>query len=453
MSRNPWPKPMRPNHRLASTFYHDEQDNVPPRDTPLSFNWRALNQDWIKDLGLTPAPSARHERARASIAAEADKHARLQPDGWISYPRRACFYTDQQRYRGTDYTFATVPWAVDNLASQGLLEHDRAPPGRFGFQSRFKASTALVDAVKVPLVTVYDPLETIRMKDANKRLIEYPNTEFTCSARRRLAEINEAVRSVHIGFAHGPNNLVALGEGVYVFTQDERRCCFDLRQDQYHRVFNNMRWTQGGRLYGPAPQSIPKAIRRHITIDGEPTAEPDYPTLHARLLYAKVVKPLDGDAYGLVGFERPLVKLAFNIMLNADTDRKALAAIAKKIGGDGAFPKAKALMETIKRRHAPVAQFFCTGAGLWLQRSDANMAEGVMLNALRDGIVVLGVHDSFIVQERYEGKIREIMQEQFEREIRRLNPEAASYGYVRNVPHMEVITPSSSSLPSPVHLN
>ena len=272
---------------------------------------------------------------------------------------------------------------------------------------------------------VYDPLETIRMKDAEKHLVDYADTEFTIKARRNLAEINEATRAADIGLWLGPN-LAALGESTYEFLNDDGKVFrFNFRQDQYHRVFNNKCWTLGGRFYGPTWQSIPKAVREYITINGEPTVELDYPTLHPRLLYAQVGKSLDSDAYSIEGFERSIVKVAFNVMVNADTDRAALSAIAKAIGGEGAFAKAKDLMETVKVRHASVAEFFCTGAGRWLQRSDSNMAEGVMLSAVHCGIVALGVHDSFIIQERHEDRILEFMNEQLEREKRRLNPHAS----------------------------
>ena len=48
-----------------------------------------------------------------------------------------------------------------------------------------------------------------------------------------------------------------------------------------------------------------------------------------------------------------------------------------------------------------------------------------MLSAVHCGIVALGVHDSFIIQERHEDRILEFMNEQLEREKRRLNPHAS----------------------------
>lgn len=441
---------------ILSDFNDEDQDNDPGRDKPLSFHWRARNQKWIQELGLPPAPSERHDKTRASILVETCRLGRVQRDRMISYSRRKSFYAGQQRYRGTEYAYSTVPWAVDHLESLGLLEHARAKPGWRGWQSAFKATPMLIEAVSIPMAldVTYDTLETIRLKDADKRLIEYRDTEFTEKTRWNLIPINEATRSAKIAFAPGMDNLSEIGEGIYEFTKDDgQRVLIDLHQDQYHRVFNNGRWAEGGRFYGPAWQSTPKAARNHIMIDGEATVEPDYPTLHPRLLYAKVGKQLAGDAYLIEGFERQLVKLAFNVMLNADTDGGAMAAIAKEIGGPGSFAKAKAVMEAVKQRHAPVAQYFCTGAGRWLQRSDSNMAEGVLLAALNDNIVALCIHDSFRVQERHEGRILEFMDEQFAREVRRLNPDAPSSTYVKKVPQMEeeglrTWEPSLESLPS-----
>ena len=79
------------------------------------------------------------------------------------------------------------------------------------------------------------------------------------------------------------------------------------------------------------------------------------------------------------------------------------------------------------------------------------MAEGVLLSALNDNIVALCIHDSFVVQKRHEGRIREFMDEQFSREVRRLNPDAISSIYVQKVPHMEVLV--ACSFPASLQLD
>jgi hypothetical protein len=109
------------------------------------------------------------------------------------------------------------------------------------------------------------------------------------------------------------------------------------------------------------------------------------------------------------------VKRAFNIAVNADTEIAGIRAIAQEIGGEGAHAKARELLETIKARHTPIAGFFGSGAGLRLQRHDADLAERVVLHLLGQGILVLPVHDSFIVQRRHASARDEVMDTELEK--------------------------------------
>jgi hypothetical protein len=87
----------------------------------------------------------------------------------------------------------------------------------------------------------------------------------------------------------------------------------------------------------------------------------------------------------------------------------AVRAIAQEIGGKGAHAKAGDLLDAIRARHRPIAPCFGSGAGLRLQRRDADLAERVLLRLLRRGIVALPIHDSFIVRRRHAGARDEAM--------------------------------------------
>ncbi len=362
---------------------------VEERDKPLSFHWKPLDPTWIDSLSLPAARSKKEADARASVLTEALVVARAEPTRWISYSRRRGFYAGQQRYSGTAYTYATVPPVIDQLAGYGLLEHDKKPPGSLGRQSRFRSSAALIATLEQPLPVLFDPLETIRLKDKNGRLVDYRDTATTEKMRRNLETINEALRAVLIEL----NAPGAVDDGQTI------RCGDHVLYKQMQllwRVFNARRFTLGGRFYGGWWQTAKSSDRAHITLDGEPAVEHDYEQLHPRLLYAISGKSLDGDAYTLDGWRRTLVKKAFNILLNAETYLAALRALTNEIGGVGAQAKAAALIEAVKARHVLVADYFHSGIGLRLQRKDADIAEQVMLSLLKDGIIALPIHDSFI---------------------------------------------------------
>ena len=90
------------------------------RDKPLSFDWRAKDIRWSAALDLSPAPTSRHEITRDAILLDALVEA-IGQDRFISYSRNKNFYSGKRRYYGTDYTYSTVPWAVDDLASASWL--------------------------------------------------------------------------------------------------------------------------------------------------------------------------------------------------------------------------------------------------------------------------------------------------------------------------------------------
>jgi hypothetical protein len=414
------------------------------RDFPLSFHWQVVDDDWMTLLGLPPPRNRRYAEARASVLLEALIGNLIAPGLWISYSRRKEWWSTGRRYRGSSYSYATVPAAVDELADFGFLEHDRKPSGNLGWQSRFRATPKLLRAVKNIPTVVYDPVELIRLKDHDGELIDYRDTNNTISMRRRLNEINEALSAADLEL-RAPE---VQNNGMLLRVGDDHLLYPAMRT--LYRIFNRASFSYGGRFYGGWWQQIPKKIRPNMLIDGEPTVEHDYPQLHPNMLYAETGARLDGDAYAVDGWSRDLVKRAFNILVNADSQDSARRAIASEIGGKGAHAKAASLIEAIKLRHPNISKMFHSDAGIRLQHRDADMAERIMRRLGSQGIVVLPIHDSFITAARHDGALKEAMDvvwTQFIGEDYHVFPT----GYYKIDPHMETSTPPSSSfLPSVV---
>jgi len=373
------------------------------RDKPLSFHWRALTPDWRARLVLPSARSTKGQRALDAILLDAF----LEAQGlgrWISYSRRRSFYSGQRRYHGSDYTYHTVVPAVDALAGADLLDHEKARAGiAIGWQSRFRASSRLLEAIESPPLVRCDPGELIRLK-VNGRLADYPDTARTMRQRRHLEPINEAIGGAALDIeAPGmerDGNVIRFGD----------HAVYPAKQSLY-RVFND-EWNRGGRFYGSWWQNVKHNDRPFITINGEDTVELDYEELHPRLLYRLASKRLEGGAYTLDGWPRKVCKAAFNILLNADTWHAARGAIVKETGLSP--ERAAQLIEDTKTRHPAVARYFHSGDGLELQYVDAGIAKRVMSNLLKQGIVSLPIHDSFIVQERHQGQLEDAMDTAFE---------------------------------------
>ena len=168
------------------------------------------------------------------------------------------------------------------------------------------------------------------------------------------------------------------------------------------RIFSKGSFELGGRLYAPV-QNYTKQTRKYFYLDGEPTIEIDYSSIHPYMLYHKEGLQYNGDdPYAIEGFDRDAVKVAFNVMLNrkgVGANRSAAKTISKAVDCD--IDTAEALEAAIQTLHSPIALHFNTGVGLKLQRADSDIALLVVntfVNELRRPIIC--VHDSFIVSVR-----------------------------------------------------
>jgi hypothetical protein len=231
----------------------DFEIKEPGRDRPLCFHWKAVDNDWVRSLDLPSPRNCKHAEARASVLLEAFIADLVAPRQWVSYSRRKEWWSNGTRYRRASYSYATVLPAVGELAAAGLLEHDRKPPGNLGWQSRFRATPQLVQTVKIPTV-IYDPVELIRLKDHDEKLIDYSDTNNTISMRRHLREINEAVSSADLQL-HAPSvqqdgMLLRVGDGHFLYPA----------MRTLYRVFNRsslcVRWSLLRSLVATDPERL-----------------------------------------------------------------------------------------------------------------------------------------------------------------------------------------------------
>lgn len=203
-------------------------------------------------------------------------------------------------------------------------------------------------------------------------------------------------------------------------------------------IFNNGSWDDGGRLYavltkyGVNYQDIPSDYRSTITIDGHPTVELDYGSLHVSMLYAaEGIEPM-ADAYDIEGLPRDFVKKAILVIINADNRATALKSLEndsknmmhrtllskKKLrlkqayGGCNNFDEA---LLAIEQHHSAIAKYFYTGYGIKLQNTDSIIALEILNKFANLDIPVLPVHDSFIVDHNQTNNLRKVMEETYER--------------------------------------
>jgi len=371
----------------------------PERDLPLGFHW-STGQDLIGGLGLPAARNDHYQEARNAVLTGAYLAGRT--GRWVSYSRRRAFYAARHRYHGLALTHRTVLSAVAEGVRASLLDEERAKPGSRGHQSRFRA-TALLSKLLDDCPIHFEPREVIRLRDNNGKLIDYHETAHTRQLRSEVEAINASMSGMTIdlaapGVRHAGHYWIV--SGSYLLPTPP--CLY--------RVFNRSSFSKGGRLYGWW-QGLPSHFRSAILINGEPVFEPDFAQLHAQIIYCLRDIPLIGDAYETDKFPRNYGKKAFNIALNAKSRRSALAAIAQHLKLD--TKTASRLLNTIIAKHKPVADAFCSDAGVSLMRIDSDITLDAVRSCQAQGISTLPVHDSLVVPARQADHAAEIMVKAF----------------------------------------
>lgn len=361
---------MDPLHRYAKEGWAQV---APAPQTPLRLRYetKGLWPDFKREFGVSETGAAIILAACAALRE-------------ISYSRTARHYDWPGRYRSHLYTWRKVVGQVDLLDAEGLIIHDRRPPGERGRQSAFVPTPELVaihDRILCGLEPrLVNPREPIILRAGDKSPLDYRDSRETNRQRRNVQAINEAISAT---------DLDPLAKAKVV------------------RIYNTS-FERGGRFYGDGDswQNMTSAARKALTINGEPVVELDFKTLHPVMLYAEAGCPIPADSYDIQPWPRGLVKRGLLILINAPNHVSARLAIAhtdemkEHIShgcGQAALRASSALIKAIKAKHAPIAWAFHSDTGARLMHRDSEIAERVMMDLLGEGVVALPVHDSFLV--------------------------------------------------------
>lgn len=215
-------------------------------------------------------------------------------------------------------------------------------------------------------------------------------------------------------------------------------------------IFSNQELTLGGRLYTATSygtQRYPKLDRKKILIDGMETVELDYASLHINMLRSKEgLRPVE-DAYTMVldripglnseyrqalrDFLKGLLQSMLNVSVpykavrsgNYTTNYQPLIELFKQdpdhvITDDDRKVRTilkevnlsvKELVSLFEDAHSEIKEHFYTGIGLTLQNYDSKIALSLLDFFTNNRIIVLPVHDSFIIQRESSNLLKERM--------------------------------------------
>lgn len=306
-------------------------------------------------------------------------------------------------------------------------------------RTRIKANKDLISkfdefGLTILDITINSDIETIVIKDKAKTRIDYKDNDLTRSMRNNVQSINSLLNASYIDLALDDNKMLQLRKDIsksndnddqFISKSNDNDDRFiDLTKKMLIRIFNNCtkqrKTEQGGRFYSTWWQQIPNKdekgkYRQYIIIDGEQTVELDYSTMQPRILYSKLDLDLPKvDFYTIEDYEREDVKKTFNAMLNAQSKDDFILNCSKN---NKYKKKNLILIEMIERTYPELKHFFYSGEGLKSMLIDSAIAERIMLLLHAKNIVVLPIHDSFIVQKKYESELREAMEIAFNDKI------------------------------------
>ena len=335
---------------------------------------------------------------------------------YIIVSRNKNDYRSHSYYTKIYLKYDYMVFILDFLIENGYIEYHRGVyTPRFQRKPRIRWTEKLVRLFRKydkPGGVVIWRKPPIFLRNKDKKDIDF-NVDLEWSIRLiyNTSKINRYLKK------HKIEHRDILGDPTDIVTEE-----MYASSSKYHRVFNNSRFDHGGRFYGHWSQHIESHERIFISIDDMFTVELDYSCLHISMLYGlEEMTPPPGDQYSLPGISasyRKVIKVAVNIALNANTARSAMSAIRDEMHKfcdetDLPFIRPKILLRAIFAKHQAIKKYFCSGYGLRLQFLDSMIAEKIMLTLGEEGIGCLCIHDSFIVADKYEAILRDLMEEFF----------------------------------------
>lgn len=195
----------------------------------------------------------------------------------------------------------------------------------------------------------------------------------------------------------------------------------------FHNNFNSY-----GRLHSKGHrhfQGISGELRcSGMYIDNKKTVELDFKGLHPNILYAYEGIQFTGDPYSIVHPEpliRPLLKNILLFSLNAENKTKARQAVQGWVNKQGkeyarimrecGITSVVDIMTKMEYAHKPIVHHFYSQSkkALDVFRKDSEIALEVIYHFVKQGIPILPIHDSFIVERKYEDELKGVMKEMF----------------------------------------
>ncbi|MDO6505310.1 hypothetical protein Q4525_20430 [Shimia thalassica] len=387
---------------------------------------------------------------------------------WLDDPRLSIgvsmsvnSWDTNSRYNALHISKKIIP-IIKELHEAGLIDLLKGSYGGPGVKhnrtTRIRASEALQDWFAKAKFDRDDigrakGEEIIVLKNDNNKQIEYEDTPETSRWREELQAYNDLIANSLIDIPSLQEPILEISRdlppGATVDIDEFRRIRIGDANKRTRRIFSRGSWDMHGRFYGGWWQQIDSDWRSKITIDNEPTIEADFEGMHVAMIYAEEGLDLPHDPYILPGYKnkgippklvRKLAKILVLTAINAKEKSSAYRAFRagfpnKHFGKKMTDKKLDVLLGALLDRNPCLGDYLFTDQGIRLMRKDSEITSLIHNHFTRKGIPVLSVHDSYLVDCRHVGELRQVMAEASEEVVGR--PLRSSY----NIPGREEFVP------------
>ena len=355
-----------------------------------------------------------------------------------AYSDGTVFNKGKSRYNELNIKVSTIA-IVHRLRDAKLIGFEKGfegSPEWQGYISRIwptkKLTTLFEDAAFGEFDIGYnEDRETIILRDEEKDEVEYEDNNFIRQMRIAVQHYNKLLEKTFIDIQSVDKPArIELPEGKRRRRSNKRVFVNITHHDKFvRRIFNNKKFSDGGRFYGGWWQHIDSKFRENIRLNNTPTVEIDYSALHVILAYSEAdidywqTTNIDPYALPVRSVNNPehcrdITKLFLLLSLNASTEQSLFKAFRSELNYKEypySFPDdvLTELLQTIKEHHPDIKHLICSGAGLRLMNIDSQICEYVISDFVKRDVPILTVHDSFIVPFGEEDNLNRLMKEAF----------------------------------------
>ena len=272
-----------------------------------------------------------------------------------------------------------------------------------GYLTKLKISDKFEELVNKFNLNYRDILKRtspISLKDSEDNEIKVINSKTTNPIRKRIERYNNLILSSDIEL---PIDKIDY----------KRRKSAGFANRTYTKHYLDRSYRSGGKYYGPCWQNLSKELRKEIKINGQETVELDFNAMHLHLLYCKVNKKLTDyipegtDAYQLPNRNRKIVKTSFTCCINNNCNKDNVnQVVGPKVAQK--YPELfvkntsyRDILEELGSHHPEVSQFFYAQIGNEISNMESKVSDYIIGKLTRKNILVLNIHDSFIVSIPY----------------------------------------------------